>query len=51
MEIVFGILLLVVIIGLYLWSYDANEKCETPEGAELPECQSCNARNCSSRKE
>jgi len=41
---------LALLIGLYMWSYTLNEKCERPEGAELTECKSCHAHNCSARK-
>ncbi|MGE4572545.1 MAG: hypothetical protein AB7E09_07365 [Candidatus Izemoplasmatales bacterium] len=50
MEIVYGILIIVAIVGLYFWSYSANEKCDKPEGAEDLECKSCHASHCSSRK-
>lgn len=50
MEIVYAVIGLVVLIGLYLWSYSANEKCEKPEGAEDLECKSCHSTSCSTRK-
>ncbi len=50
MEYVYGALGLIVFIGLYLWSYTLNQKCEKPEGAEDLECTSCHSTSCSSRK-
>jgi hypothetical protein len=50
MEFVYAAIGLTVFIGLYLWSYRLNEKCEKPEGTEDLECKSCHAQNCSARK-
>ena len=41
---------LALLIGLYIWSYSLNEKCERPEGAELTECKSCHSTSCTTRK-
>lgn len=50
MEYIFAGLGLALLVGLYIWSYSMNEKCERPEGAEDQTCHSCHSSSCSSRK-
>ncbi len=47
---VIAIGVVIVVVGLYLWSYSLNEKTEKPEGCVEIECHSCHDQSCSNRK-
>ena len=49
-EYIIGIGVIVLIVGLYVFTYKLNTNTEKPEGCEDVECNSCNASNCSHRK-
>jgi hypothetical protein len=49
-EYILAIAIIVVIVGLYFWSYKLNEKIEKPEGCEDVSCSGCKIDNCASRK-
>lgn len=50
MEYLIAVIIIVVIVGLYVWSYMLNEKTEKPEGCEDISCSGCKANNCATRK-
>jgi hypothetical protein len=41
---------IVLIVLVYVWSYNLNEKTKKPEDCEDLECTGCNANNCAHRK-
>jgi len=50
MEYVIAAVIIASFIGLYLWSYSVNQKCDKPEGVEAIDCEGCHASNCKERK-
>lgn len=50
MEYLYIALGLAALVGLYMWSYSLNEKCEKPEGTIEADCAACNSRACKDRK-
>ena len=50
MEYLIGGLVLVVFIGLYVFTYSLNKKTEKPEGVKAIDCKGCKALNCGERK-
>jgi hypothetical protein len=49
-EYLIAVIIIVVIVGLYVWSYMLNEKTEKPEGCEDISCSGCKVNNCATRK-
>lgn len=50
LKYVIAIAIIVVIVGLYLWSYAINAKTEKPEGCEDVSCSGCAVDNCATRR-
>ena len=50
MEYIIAGIIIVVLVGLYVWSYTLNDKTEKPEGCEDLSCSGCKANNCATRK-
>ncbi|MFW5795099.1 MAG: hypothetical protein ACOCV1_06405 [Bacillota bacterium] len=50
MEFIIGGLVIVIFIGLYIFSYSLNQSIEKPEGTKDIDCKGCNAINCRDRK-
>jgi len=42
--------ILVLVIGLYIFTYYINSKTEVPEGIEPASCSSCNSASCTLRE-
>lgn len=55
MEIVYAIVILLVLVGLYVVFSLVNEKTAPPEGCEIPEdfssCSGCHSTTCAPRKQ
>jgi len=47
---IIAIVIVVIIVGLYVFSFLLNEKTEKPEGCEDLSCSGCKADNCVTRK-
>ena len=50
MEYVYIALGIALLVGLYMWSYSVNEKCEKPEGTVEADCAACHSSSCKDRK-
>lgn len=54
MEYLWGILIIVGFVGVYILFFALNERTKVPEGCELPEdfegCGACHSATCGSRK-
>jgi hypothetical protein len=50
LEYIIAIVIILIIVGLYVWSYTLNEKTEKPEGCEDISCSGCKVDNCASKK-
>lgn len=54
MEFLWGIVVIIGFVGIYILFFALNEKTKVPEGCELPEdfqgCGACHSATCGSRK-
>jgi hypothetical protein len=50
LEYIIGVVIIVAVIGIYVWTYSLNQKIEKPEGCEEVSCSGCKVDNCVSRK-
>jgi len=50
LEYIIAALVIVAVVGIYVWSYSLNQKTEKPEGCEEVSCSGCKVDNCVSKK-